>query len=112
MGNLDADTRMPHRFEILIAPFWGEVKYGVTGATKDKVRLASLAPGPTSFLGRQPFLVAHMTRARTHACALCYSLRGLTRMIVGWCVNVGVDLVYAVLQGYTLFVLQRKPGQS
>ena len=39
-----------HRFEILIAPFWGEVKYGVTGATKDK--------------------------------------------------------------GYTLFVLQRKPGQS
>uniref|UniRef100_A0A7S0Z536 Roadblock/LAMTOR2 domain-containing protein n=2 Tax=Hemiselmis TaxID=77924 RepID=A0A7S0Z536_9CRYP len=38
------------RFEILVAPFWGEVKYGIGGAVKDK--------------------------------------------------------------GYTLFVLQRKPGQS
>ena len=24
------------RFEILVAPFWGEVKYGVTGAIKEK----------------------------------------------------------------------------
>mmetsp|Transcript_25238 Transcript_25238/g.51358 ORF Transcript_25238/g.51358 Transcript_25238/m.51358 type:complete len:113 (+) Transcript_25238:70-408(+) len=24
------------RFEILVAPFWGEVKYGVTGAVKEK----------------------------------------------------------------------------
>ncbi|EKX46160.1 hypothetical protein GUITHDRAFT_86893, partial [Guillardia theta CCMP2712] len=24
------------RFEILVAPFWGEVRYGVTGATKEK----------------------------------------------------------------------------
>jgi len=30
---LRIDTK---RFEILVAPFWGEVKYGVTGATKDK----------------------------------------------------------------------------
>lgn len=64
------------RFEILVAPFWGEVKYGVTGAVS------------SFLLSQDPLTLA----------AAYIALR---------------DCVVQVKEkGYTLFVLQRKPGQT
>ena len=54
------------RFEILVAPFWGEVRYGVTGAVSEKQ---------------------------------------------GWRYDM-TGFVQTKEKGYTLFVLQRKPGQT